>query len=195
MMAAMALVITVMMTMAVTTTALMVLTMMAVATAALMALVTMTVAMIAAALVLATVIVVVAAMALVLLTMVVAAIALLVVLVGGGVQRPIQAGGNRIGLLLIKQRDSLRTELAASDCLEHVIQRKSGVCTGKGDLALLGNGKCKTQVLEEVLNQEAGLVVALEALGGKRLHGTGAARAGADHRAHLLNIQAVLLGK
>ena len=194
MMAAMALVITVMMTMAVTTTALMVLTMVVTALA-LMALVTMTVAMTAAALVLATVIVVVATVALVLFAMVVVAIALLVVLVGGGVQRPIQAGGNRIGLLLIKQRDSLRTELAASDCLEHVIQRKSGVCTGKGDLALLGNGKCKTQILEEVLNQEAGLVVALEALGGKRLHGTGAARAGADHRAHLLNIQAVLLGK
>ena len=124
-----------------------------------------------------------------------AAIALIVVLVLGRVKRPIQTRGGGFGLLLVQQGDGLGAHAAAADGVEHVVQGERGIGAGQGELLLLGDRERQAQVLEEVLNQEAGLVVAVDRLRGELLHGTGAARAGADHLAHLLDVEIVLLGK
>ena len=113
----------------------------------------------------------------------------------GGVQRPIQAGGDGICLLLVQQGDSLRAQPSAADGVQHVVQGKRGVATGQGDFLLLGNLQGQTKVLQEMLDHKARLVIAVESLGRQLFHSAGLARAAADHLAGLLKVKAALLGK
>ena len=152
--------------------------------------------MAAAALVILAMVVTAGTLVVVALVVVVAtAIALVIVLVRRGVQRPVETRSHRLGLLLIQQRDGLRAHAAAADGLEHVVQRESGVGARKGKLLLLGDRKGQAQVLEEVLNQESGLVIAVEGLGREHVHGARAARTGTDHLANLRHVEVVLLGE
>ena len=93
----------------------------------------------ATALVVLTVVVIAAALVIVAVVVAATAAALLVLLMLGGVQRPIQAGGDGICLLLVLQGDSLRAQPSAADGVQHVVQGKRGVATGQGDFLLLGN--------------------------------------------------------
>ena len=114
--------------------------------------------------------VVVAAAALVAMLMVVAAAALVAMLVSIRVERPIEAGGNRIALLLIEKGDCLRAQLGATDSVEHVVEGVRGIGAGKGDLLLLGLLERQTDVFDEVLHHEARLPIAVERLGRKGVH-------------------------
>ena len=113
----------------------------------------------------------------------------------GAILRPVQTGGDGVGLLLVEHRDGLGAQLGATDGVEHVVERKGHVGAGQRELAVVGIGERQTQVLNEVLDHKAGLVVAVECLGRQALHGAGLTGAAQDHLAGLLQIQAVELGK
>ena len=123
-----------------------------------------------AAAALVAVIVAVTAAALVVLAMVVAATALMVVAVLaataaflvstmllGTILRPVQTGGDGVGLLLIEDRDGLGAQLGTTDGIEHVVERKGHVGAGQRKLAVVGIGERQAQVLDEVLDHKAGL--------------------------------------
>ena len=61
--------------------------------------------------------------------------------------------------------------------MEHVVECKGHVGTGQRELAVIGVGERQTQVLNEVLDHKAGLVVAVERLGRQALYGAGLAGA------------------
>lgn len=103
-----------------------------------------------AAAALVAVIVTVTAAALVVLAVVVATTALMVVAVLtataaflvsamllGTILRPVQTGGDGIGLLLIEDRDGLGAQLGAADGVEHVVERKGHVGAGQRKLAVI----------------------------------------------------------
>ena len=113
----------------------------------------------------------------------------------GTILRPVQTGGNGVGLLLIEDIDGLGTQLGTTDGVEHVIERKGHVGAGQRKLAVVGIGERQAQVLDEVLHHKTGLVVAVERLGRQALHGTGLAGAAQDHLTGLLHIKAAQLGK
>ena len=113
----------------------------------------------------------------------------------GAILRPVQTGGDGVGLLLVEDRDGLGTQLGTTDGVEHVVERKGHVGAGQRELAVIGVGERQTQVLNEVLDHKAGLVVAVERLGGQALHGAGLAGAAQDHLAGLLQVKAAQLGK
>ena len=113
----------------------------------------------------------------------------------GTILRPVQTGGDGIGLLLIEDRDGLGAQLGATDSVEHVVERKGHVGAGQRELAVIGVGERQTQVLNEVLDHKAGFVVAIERLGRQALHGAGLAGAAQDHLTGLLQIKAAQLGK
>ena len=125
--------------------------------------------------------------------MVVAAAALVAMLMGIRVERPIEAGGNRIALLLIEKGDCLRAQLSATDSVEHVVEGVRGIGAGKGDLLLLGLLERQADVLDEVLHHEARLPIAVERLGRKGVHSARCSRAGQDHLTGLLQVEAALL--
>ena len=60
---------------------------------------------------------------------------------------------------------------------------------------IVGVGERQAQVLDEVLDHKAGLVVAVERLGRQALHGAGLTGAAQDHLTGLLQIEAAQLGK
>ena len=113
----------------------------------------------------------------------------------GAILRPVQTGGDGVGLLLVEHRDGLGAQLGATDGIEHVVERKGHVGAGQCELAVVGVSERQAQILNEVLDHKAGLVVAVERLGRQALHGAGLAGAAQDHLAGLLQIQAVELGK
>ena len=86
-------------------------------------------------------------------------------------------------------------QLGAANGVEHVVERKGHVGAGQRKLAIVGIGERQTQVLNEVLDHKAGLVVAVERLGRQALHGAGLTGAAQDHLAGLLQVKAAQLGK
>ena len=113
----------------------------------------------------------------------------------GTILRPVQTGGDGVGLLLIEDRDGLGAQLGTTDGVEHVVERKGHVGAGQRKLAIVGIGERQAQVLDEVLDHKAGLVVAVERLGRQALHSAGLAGAAQDHLTGLLQIEAAQLGK
>ena len=113
----------------------------------------------------------------------------------GTILRPVQTGGDGVGLLLIEDRDGLGAQLGATDGVEHVVKRKGHVGAGQRKLTVVGIGERQAQILNEVLDHKAGLVVAVERLGRQALHGAGLAGATQDHLTGLLKIKAAQLGK
>ena len=113
----------------------------------------------------------------------------------GTILRPVQTGGDGVGLLLIEDRDGLGAQLGTTDGVEHVVERKGHVGAGQRKLAIVGIGERQAQVLDEVLDHKAGLVVAVERLGRQALHGAGLAGTTQDHLAGLLQVKAAQLGK
>ena len=106
-----------------------------------------------AAAALVAVIVTVTAAALVVLAVVVATTALVVVAMLAAtaaflvstvllwtILRPVQTGGDGIGLLLIEDRDGLGAQLGATDGVEHVVERKGDIGAGQRELAVIGVG-------------------------------------------------------
>ena len=105
----------------------------------------------AAAAALVAVVMTVAAATLVVLAMVVTTTALVVVamlaataaflvstVLLGTILRPVQTGGDGVGLLLIEDRDGLGAQLGATDGVEHVVKRKGHVGAGQRKLAVVG---------------------------------------------------------
>ena len=113
----------------------------------------------------------------------------------GTILRPVQTGGDGVGLLLVEDRDGLGAQLGATDSVEHVVERKGHVGAGQRELAVVGVSKGQAQVLNEVLDHKTGLVVAVERLGSQALHGAGLAGTAQDHLAGLLQVKAAQLGK
>ena len=161
-----------------------------------------------AAAALVAVVMAVAAAALVVLAMVVATTALVVVamfaataaflvstMLLGTILRPVKTGGDGVGLLLVEHRDGLGAQLGATDGIEHVVERKGHVGAGQRKLAVVGIGERQAQVLDEVLDHKAGLVIAVERLGRQTLHGAGLAGTAQNHLTGLLQIEAAQLGK
>ena len=127
---------------------------------------------------------------------VVAAAAALLALEGGEVELvPVEAGGHRVGLLAVEQADGLGAQARAADLGEHVVEGVGRLGAGQRDLEVLGLLDGKPEVLAEVLDEEAGLVVALEGLGAEARKRAGAAHAGTDHLEHAGGVQAALLGQ
>ena len=115
------------------------------------------------------VLMVVPAAALVVVAVVVTAAAL-VPIVRLRVQRPIETGGDGVGLLLVQQGDRLRAHTGSADSIQHVVQSERGIGAGKRDLLLLRDLQREPEILDEVLDHEAGLVIAVERLGRELLH-------------------------
>ena len=113
----------------------------------------------------------------------------------GAILRPVQTGGDGVGLLLVEDRDGLGAQLGTTDGVEHVVERKGDIGAGQRELAVIGVGERQTQVLNEMLDHKAGLVVAVERLGSQALHGAGLAGTAQDHLAGLLQVKAAQLGK
>ena len=107
-----------------------------------------------AAAALVAVVMAVAAAALVVLAVMVTATALMVVAVLAAtaavlvsamllrtILRPVQTGGDGVGLLLIEDRDGLGAQLGTTDGIEHVVERKGHVGAGQRKLAIVGIGE------------------------------------------------------
>ena len=106
---------------------------------------------------------------------------------------PVEASRRGIGLLGVQQANGLGTEALTADLAEHVVEREGRLGTGQRDLEVLGLLDGKAQVLAEVLDEEARLVVARERLGAKARERAGAAHAGAHHVEHARGVKAALL--
>ena len=140
----------------------------------------------------ALVVVIVTAAALVVVAVVVTAAAL-VPIVRLRVQRPVETSGDGVGLLLVQQGDRLRAHTGSADSIQHVVQSERGIGAGKRDLLLLRDLQREPEVLDEVLDHEAGLVIAVERLGRELLHHARRARTTANHLTRLLGVQTALL--
>ena len=110
-------------------------------------------------------------------------------------QRPVKAGRGACGLVGVEQREGLGAHAGAANLAEHVKQGEGGLRTRHGHVQVLGALERQGDVLAQVLHHEAGLVVAVQGLGGKRLGGAGAARAVGHELEHLALVDASLLGQ
>ena len=137
----------------------------------------------------------VAAAAAALAVLVAAAAAVAGAVVLGVEQRPVKAGRGACGLVGVEQREGLGAHAGAANLAEHVKQGEGGLRTRHGHVQVLGALERQGDVLAQVLHHEAGLVVAVQGFGGKRLGSAGAARAVGHELEHLALVDAGLLGQ